>query len=68
VHGAGDTFSAALTVALAEGRSVGSSIRRAKAVVSAAIRHAPDRGKGHRPLAHSAVEEDTLPPLSGYAR
>jgi hydroxymethylpyrimidine/phosphomethylpyrimidine kinase len=68
VHGAGDTFSAALTVGLAEGRPVGSSIRRAKAVVTAAIQRAPDRGTGHRPLAHEALEEDTLPSLSGHAR
>jgi hydroxymethylpyrimidine/phosphomethylpyrimidine kinase len=64
VHGAGDTFSAALTVGLAEGCPVGSSIRRAKAVVSAAIQHAPDRGEGHRPLAHGAVGDADVFPLS----
>jgi hydroxymethylpyrimidine/phosphomethylpyrimidine kinase len=52
VHGAGDTFSAALAVGLANGHSVGRALERAKAVVTEAIRHAPDRGCGHRPLAH----------------
>jgi len=52
VHGAGDSFSAALTVGLAAGRAVEDSIRGAKAFVTEAIRHAPDRGRGNRPPAH----------------
>jgi len=54
VHGAGDTFSAALAAGLADGRCVEQSLQRAKAFVTDAIRHAPDRGHGHRPLAHRA--------------
>jgi hydroxymethylpyrimidine/phosphomethylpyrimidine kinase len=61
VHGAGDTFSAALTVGLASGHSVEPALRWAKAVVTAAIRRAPDRGQGHRPLAHGAGAEAVLP-------
>lgn len=57
VHGAGDSFSAALTVGLARGRSVERALRRAKAVVTEAIRQAPDRGHGHRPPAHGAGAE-----------
>lgn len=60
VHGAGDTFSAAVTVGLAEGHSVEPALRRAKAVVTAAIRRAPDRGQGPRPLAHRAGAEAVL--------
>jgi hydroxymethylpyrimidine/phosphomethylpyrimidine kinase len=54
MHGAGDALSAALTVGLADGRTVDAALRRAKAYVDAAIRHAPPRGHGHRPLAHDA--------------
>jgi hydroxymethylpyrimidine/phosphomethylpyrimidine kinase len=61
VHGAGDTLSAALAVGLAEGHSVEPALRRAKAVVTEALRHAPDRGHGHRPLAHGAGVEAISP-------
>jgi hydroxymethylpyrimidine/phosphomethylpyrimidine kinase len=61
VHGAGDTFSAALAVGLADGHSVEPALRRAKAVVTEAIRRPPDRGRGHRPLAHGAGA-DAIPP------
>jgi hydroxymethylpyrimidine/phosphomethylpyrimidine kinase len=61
VHGAGDTLSAAVTVGLAEGHSVEPALRRAKAVVTAAIRRASDRGRGHRPLAHG-TGADAVPP------
>jgi hydroxymethylpyrimidine kinase/phosphomethylpyrimidine kinase len=59
VHGAGDTFSAALTVGLAHGCSVERALRQAKAFATEAIRHAPNRGHGHRPLAHG-VGADVL--------
>jgi hydroxymethylpyrimidine/phosphomethylpyrimidine kinase len=54
VYGAGDTFSAAVAVGLAAGGSVGRTLPRAKTLVTQAIRHAPDRGHGLRPLAHRA--------------
>ena len=53
VHGAGDTFSAALTVGLAHGHAIEPALQRAKRFVTEAIRHAPARGHGHRPLAHA---------------
>jgi hydroxymethylpyrimidine/phosphomethylpyrimidine kinase len=54
LHGAGDAFSAAITVGVASGLDVGSAIQQAKTFVTEAIRRAPERGRGHRPLAHGA--------------
>jgi hydroxymethylpyrimidine/phosphomethylpyrimidine kinase len=54
VHGAGDAFSAAITVGMASGLGAGTAIQQAKTFVTEAIRRAPDRGRGHRPLAHGA--------------
>ena len=51
VHGGGDTFSAALTAGLAQNLEVEAALRRAKRFVTRAIRQAPPRGAGHRPLA-----------------
>jgi hydroxymethylpyrimidine/phosphomethylpyrimidine kinase len=50
VRGTGDTFSAALTAALAKGKEIGAALQTAKAFVTNAIRAAPDRGKTFRPL------------------
>lgn len=52
VHGAGDSFSAAVTAGLASGLKVETALRAAKAFVTEAIRSAPSRGEGNRPLAH----------------
>jgi hydroxymethylpyrimidine/phosphomethylpyrimidine kinase len=52
IYGAGDAFSAALVVGIARGASVEAAVGRAKAYVTAAIRRAPPRGRGPRPLAH----------------
>jgi hydroxymethylpyrimidine/phosphomethylpyrimidine kinase len=52
IYGAGDAFSAALVVWIARGASVEAAVGRAKAYVTAAIRRAPPRGHGPRPLAH----------------
>jgi hydroxymethylpyrimidine/phosphomethylpyrimidine kinase len=62
VHGAGDTFSAALTAGLADGRAVAHALRGAKSFVTEAIRHAPDRGRGNRPLAHEKGRKECQPP------
>lgn len=50
MHGAGDTFSAAIAAGLARGRALATAVREAKAFVTEAIRHAPPRGHGTRPL------------------
>ena len=57
VHGAGDTFSAALTVGVARGLDVEPALQHAKRFVTEAIRHAPERGRGHRPLAHTCATD-----------
>lgn len=51
MHGAGDTLSAAITVGLARGHDLETAIREAKSFVTGAVRHAPSRGRGNRPLA-----------------
>ena len=51
VHGDGDTFSAALTAGIAQNLHIDVALRRAKQFVTRAIRMAPPRGAGHRPLA-----------------
>ena len=57
VHGAGDTFSAALTVGVARGLDVEPALQHAKRFVTEAIRHSPERGRGHRPLAHTCATD-----------
>ena len=57
VHGAGDTFSAALTVGVARGLDVEPALQHTKRFVTEAIRHAPERGHGHRPLAHTCATD-----------
>lgn len=51
-RGAGDTFSAALAAGLAQGLALRAAAERAKAFVTGALRHAPERGGGSRPLWH----------------
>lgn len=51
-HGTGCTFSAALAANLALGTPLLEAVRRAKAYVTEAIRHAEPLGAGHGPLAH----------------
>jgi hydroxymethylpyrimidine/phosphomethylpyrimidine kinase len=51
-HGTGCTFAAAITSHLALGRTLRDAIPLAQAYVAAAIRHAPDLGKGHGPMNH----------------
>ncbi len=53
MHGAGDSFSAALAAGLAQGLDVLSAARRAKAFVTGAVRHAPGLGRGNGPLGHA---------------
>ena len=53
MHGAGDTFSAALASRLALGASLEAAIRDAKDVVTAAIRTASDLGSGTTPPGHA---------------
>lgn len=52
VHGAGDTFSAAVAAGLARGRGLPEAVRRAKAYVTGAVHHAPAVGRGNGPLGH----------------
>lgn len=51
-HGTGCTFSSAIASGLALGLDIETAIRRAKAYVTGAIRHAPGLGAGHGPLGH----------------
>jgi hydroxymethylpyrimidine/phosphomethylpyrimidine kinase len=51
-HGTGCTFSAAITSQLALGRTLREAIPLAQRYVAAAIRQAPDLGKGHGPMQH----------------
>lgn len=53
MHGAGDTFSAALAAGLAQGLGMFPAARQAKAYVTGAIRHAPDFGQGNGPPGHA---------------
>lgn len=52
MHGAGDTFSAAIAAGLAKERELPEAVRQAKAYVTGAIRHAPGLGRGNGPLWH----------------
>ncbi len=51
-HGTGCTFASAIAANLALGHSLRESAQRAKDYVLEAIRHAPQIGGGHGPLAH----------------
>ena len=51
-HGTGCTFAAAITCHLALGRSLPEAIPLAQQYVAAAIRDAPDLGRGHGPMNH----------------
>jgi hydroxymethylpyrimidine/phosphomethylpyrimidine kinase len=51
-HGTGCTFSAAITAYLAHGLSPLDAVSRAKEYVSAALRSAPDIGRGAGPMNH----------------
>lgn len=61
MHGAGDTFSAAVAVGLAWGLPVPDAVRRAKTYVTGAIRHAPALGRGNGPLAHGWMSQRHAP-------
>ncbi len=52
MHGAGDTFAAAITAGLARGLALRAAVEQAKAYVTGAIQHAPDVGHGNGPVAH----------------
>ena len=56
-HGAGCTYSAAITAELARGTDLVSAVRRAKKFVTEAIRTAPGLGRGAGPLNHFAGVE-----------
>jgi hydroxymethylpyrimidine/phosphomethylpyrimidine kinase len=51
-HGTGCTFAAAIAANLALGIDMEASLRKARAYVEGAIRHAPGIGHGHGPLNH----------------
>ena len=51
-HGTGCTYSSAIAANLALGFDLPESVERAKAYVTAAIRHALAIGKGHGPTNH----------------
>ena len=63
-HGTGCTYASAIAANLARGFSLVESVGRAKRYVTAAIRCAPDIGKGHGPVDHFYFlnPEDALPP------
>ena len=63
-HGTGCTFAAALTAALAHGKSVSEAFPLAHGYVQRAIRHAPGLGHGHGPLGHWAAVVDLGEELS----
>ena len=54
-HGTGCTFAAAIAAGLAQGLSVEEAVRKAKAYITEAIRHALPLGHGHGPTNHFAV-------------
>lgn len=53
-HGAGCTYSAAITAELAKGKPVEEAVRTAKAFITAAIRHSFALGTGFGPTNHAA--------------
>jgi len=52
-HGTGCTLASAIAAGLAQGMSLVSAVRRARAYVQEAIRTAPGFGRGHGPLNHA---------------
>jgi hydroxymethylpyrimidine/phosphomethylpyrimidine kinase len=56
-HGAGCTYSAAITAGLAQGRGLREAVARAKAFMRAAIAGNPGLGRGSGPLNHFAETE-----------
>ncbi len=54
-HGTGCTYSAAIATFLAQGHTLGAAVAKAKAFVTAGIRHAGGIGAGHGPLNHYAA-------------
>lgn len=59
MHGAGDTFSAALTAALAQGLSLPKAVRNAKQFVAQSIQLAPNRGRSTTPPGHACLSDDS---------
>ncbi len=55
MHGAGDTFSAAL----AHGLSLPKAVRNAKQFVAQSIQLAPNRGRGTTPPGHACLSDDS---------
>jgi len=53
-HGTGCTYSAAITALLAAGRSLESSVEKAKKYITEAIRSSPGLGRGAGPVNHHA--------------
>jgi hydroxymethylpyrimidine/phosphomethylpyrimidine kinase len=53
-HGAGCTYSAAITAGLARGLTMGAAVARAKLFIHAAIQTSPGLGRGSGPLNHHA--------------
>ena len=53
-HGAGCTYSAAITAGLARGLTMGDAVARAKLFIHAAIQSSPGLGRGSGPLNHHA--------------
>ena len=60
-HGAGCTFSAAITASLARGESLENAIDAAKRYVTLALQNAPRIGHGSQPLNHSVAASLTYP-------
>jgi hydroxymethylpyrimidine/phosphomethylpyrimidine kinase len=58
-HGTGCTLSAAVAALLAEGATPEEAVDRAVRYVARAIATAPDLGRGHGPVNHFAVMDDT---------
>ena len=54
-HGTGCTLASAIAAGLAQGLTLEAAVRRARAFVQAAIRHAPGYGAGHGPLNHAVT-------------
>jgi len=57
-HGTGCTFSAALTAELAKDKPLLEAVRKAKAYITAAIRHPLELGGGHGPVNHWAYRRE----------
>ena len=57
-HGTGCTLASACAAYIAKGQSVPDAVERARLYLFAAIKHAPDFGKGHGPVAHNWLLHD----------